>query len=191
MTLKREIKDAYIEKGAPIYVKTHSNAVYVDDNLTETSIEENNDLKYDLLQLKEIKDDKEYTRRLLDLYIWKEEFRKSWQMSLMIKLFLFISIIEKNYGYEDVQELLEDFDKEKYKQEEIAQSLGIYNFLKQICRPIEINYMVSDEEKNDLVLNDEQKEINISTYKDKQIKYKKKNLNFNLIWKEDEEDEDK
>ena len=131
------------------------------DNLTETSIEENNDLKYDLLQLKEIKDDKEYTRRLLDLYIWKEEFRKSWQMSLMIKLFLFISIIEKNYGYEDVQELLEDFDKEKYKQEEIAQSLGIYNFLKQICRPIEINYMVSDEEKNDLVLNDEQKEIKI------------------------------
>ena len=36
MTLKREIKDAYIEKGAPIYVKTHSNAVYVDDNETET-----------------------------------------------------------------------------------------------------------------------------------------------------------
>ena len=36
MALKREIKDAYIEKGAPIYVKTHSNAVYVDDNETET-----------------------------------------------------------------------------------------------------------------------------------------------------------
>ena len=36
MTLKKEIKDAYIEKGAPIYVKTHSNAVYVDDNETET-----------------------------------------------------------------------------------------------------------------------------------------------------------
>ena len=36
MTLKREIKDAYIEKSAPIYVKTHSNAVYVDENETET-----------------------------------------------------------------------------------------------------------------------------------------------------------
>ena len=36
MALKREIKDAYIEKGASIYVKTHSNAVYVDDNETET-----------------------------------------------------------------------------------------------------------------------------------------------------------
>ena len=36
MTLKREIKDAYIEKGAPIYVKTHSNAVYVNENETET-----------------------------------------------------------------------------------------------------------------------------------------------------------
>ena len=36
MTLKREIKDAYIEGGASIYVKTHSNAVYVDDNETET-----------------------------------------------------------------------------------------------------------------------------------------------------------
>ena len=36
MTLKREIKDAYIEGGNPIYVKTHSNAIYVDDNETET-----------------------------------------------------------------------------------------------------------------------------------------------------------
>ena len=36
MTLKREIKDAYLEGGNSIYVKTHSNAVYVDDNETET-----------------------------------------------------------------------------------------------------------------------------------------------------------
>ena len=36
MTLKREIKDAYIEGGNSIYVKTHSNAVYVDENETET-----------------------------------------------------------------------------------------------------------------------------------------------------------
>ena len=36
MTLKREIKDAYIEGGNSIYVKTHSNAVYIDDNETET-----------------------------------------------------------------------------------------------------------------------------------------------------------
>ena len=36
MTLKREIKDAYLEGGNPIYVKTHSNAVYVDENETET-----------------------------------------------------------------------------------------------------------------------------------------------------------
>ena len=36
MTLKREIKDAYIENGDSIYVKTHSNAVYVNENETET-----------------------------------------------------------------------------------------------------------------------------------------------------------
>ena len=36
MTLKREIKDAYLEGGNSIYVKTHSNAIYVDDNETET-----------------------------------------------------------------------------------------------------------------------------------------------------------
>ena len=36
MTLKREIKDAYIEGGNSIYVKTHSNAVYVNENETET-----------------------------------------------------------------------------------------------------------------------------------------------------------
>ena len=36
MTLKREIKNAYIENGHPVYIKTHSNAVYVDENETET-----------------------------------------------------------------------------------------------------------------------------------------------------------
>ena len=36
MILKREIKDAYLEGGNSIYVKTHSNAIYVDENETET-----------------------------------------------------------------------------------------------------------------------------------------------------------
>ena len=36
MTLKREIKDAYIEGRASIYVKTHGDAVYVNENETET-----------------------------------------------------------------------------------------------------------------------------------------------------------
>ena len=39
MALKREIKDAYIENGNSIYVKTHSNAVYVDENEKETFTE--------------------------------------------------------------------------------------------------------------------------------------------------------
>ena len=45
MTLKREIKDAYIEGGNSIYVKTHSNAVYVDDNETETLTQRLDNLK--------------------------------------------------------------------------------------------------------------------------------------------------
>ena len=45
MTLKREIKDAYIEKGAPIYVKTHGDAVYVNDNETETLTQRLDDVK--------------------------------------------------------------------------------------------------------------------------------------------------
>ena len=45
MTLKREIKDAYIENGASIYVKTHSDAVYVDENETETLTERLDNLK--------------------------------------------------------------------------------------------------------------------------------------------------
>ena len=36
MTLKREIKDAYIENGDSIYIKTHGDAVYIDENETET-----------------------------------------------------------------------------------------------------------------------------------------------------------
>ena len=45
MTLKREIKDAYIEGGNSIYVKTHSNAVYVDENETETLTKRLDDIK--------------------------------------------------------------------------------------------------------------------------------------------------
>ena len=55
MTLKREIKDAYIEKGAPIYVKTHSNAVYVDENETETLTQRLNKLTISDEEYKEIK----------------------------------------------------------------------------------------------------------------------------------------
>ena len=45
MALKREIKDAYIEGGNSIYVKTHSNAVYVDENETETLTQRLNNVK--------------------------------------------------------------------------------------------------------------------------------------------------
>lgn len=45
MTLKREIKDAYLEGGNSIYVKTHSNAVYVDENETETLTQRLDDVK--------------------------------------------------------------------------------------------------------------------------------------------------
>ena len=45
MTLKREIKDAYLEGGNSIYVKTHSNAIYVDDNETETLTQKLDNLK--------------------------------------------------------------------------------------------------------------------------------------------------
>ena len=41
----REIKDAYLEGGNSIYVKTHSNAVYVDDNETETLTQRLNNVK--------------------------------------------------------------------------------------------------------------------------------------------------
>ena len=41
----REIKDAYIEGGESIYVKTHSNAVYVNDNETETLTQSLNNVK--------------------------------------------------------------------------------------------------------------------------------------------------
>ena len=45
MTLKREIKDAYIENGHPVYIKTHSDAVYVDKNETETLTERLDNVK--------------------------------------------------------------------------------------------------------------------------------------------------
>ena len=47
MALKREIKDAYIEGGNSIYVKTHSNAIYVDDNETETLTQRLDNITWD------------------------------------------------------------------------------------------------------------------------------------------------
>ena len=44
MTLKREIKDAYIENGDSVYINTHSNAVYVDENGNNMVDKENNKL---------------------------------------------------------------------------------------------------------------------------------------------------
>ena len=72
MTLKREIKDAYIEKGAPIYVKTHSNAVYVNDNETETLTQRLDNVKNSITehttQLDNVKDSiKEHTTQLNDI----------------------------------------------------------------------------------------------------------------------------
>ena len=54
MTLKREIKNAYIENGHPVYIKTHSDAVYVDENETETLTE----------RLDKVGSIKEYTTQL-------------------------------------------------------------------------------------------------------------------------------
>ena len=70
MTLKREIKDAYIEKGAPIYVKTHSNAVYVDDNETETLTKRLDNVKSSLDANKI-----EYTNKINNLDINKRIFK--------------------------------------------------------------------------------------------------------------------
>ena len=45
MALKREIKDAYIENGNSVYIKTHGDAVYVDENETETLTEKLDNIK--------------------------------------------------------------------------------------------------------------------------------------------------
>ena len=50
MTLKREIKDTYIENGHPVYIKTHSDAVYVDENETETLTERLDNVKDSIIE---------------------------------------------------------------------------------------------------------------------------------------------
>ena len=58
MTLKKKKKNAYIENGHPVYIKTHSGAVYVDENETETLTEkldnvttQLNDLTQDIINI--------------------------------------------------------------------------------------------------------------------------------------------
>ena len=65
MTLKREIKDAYLEGGNSIYVKTHSNAVYVDDNETETLTQRLDNVKNSIT---------EHTSQLKDIAIYPIAF---------------------------------------------------------------------------------------------------------------------
>ena len=67
MTLKREIKDAYLEGGNSIYVKTHSNAVYVNENETETLTKRLDNVKSSIA---------EHTSQLNDItyYVTLEQF---------------------------------------------------------------------------------------------------------------------
>ena len=63
MTLKREIKDAYIENGDSVYIKTHGNAVYVDENETETLTQ-----RLDNVIFSEIVDNPEYLKVIIDIF---------------------------------------------------------------------------------------------------------------------------
>ena len=70
MALKREIEDAYIEGGASIYVKTHSDAVYVNENETETLTQRLDNVKDSIAEhTSQLKESKKPKYRGTNMYL--------------------------------------------------------------------------------------------------------------------------
>ena len=73
MALKREIKDAYLEGGNSIYVKTHSNAVYIDENETETLTQRLDNVKSSIAEhTTQLNDNASYNLDLKDFNVYED-----------------------------------------------------------------------------------------------------------------------
>ena len=52
-----------------------------------------------------------YSSKLLFLYIYEKKFRDSWQITLILKIFKFLSILENKYNFSDISKFLEDIEE--------------------------------------------------------------------------------
>ena len=122
-------------------------------------------LKKQLKLLEAAQDEESYTKILLNLYIWESEFRESWQLKLIMKYCQFIFLLENKYKMDNIQKFFDEKVKKHSNEEKWtfseAQTIGVYNFLKQICIPIEMNYMISDKEKEFVLRKEEENEENV------------------------------
>ena len=139
-----------------LYFKSLLNYLHKDDN---------SHLSRKLKSLSNIQNEDAYTKKLLDIYIWEGEFRDSWQMKLILKYFKFIFLLESQYKMNHIQTYFEEkFDKdivdEKWKWSKV-EAKGVYNFLKGICIPIEMNYIMSSSEQEFIRMKEEENEENV------------------------------
>ena len=110
--------------------------------------------------LENITDENIYANKVLKLYIWEQKFRDNWQI---IKLSKIIFLFETKYKITDVTKNFEgkmvnlqnlNFDIMKTP----VKSKGLYYFLKQIIIQIEINYVISEKEKENIMMEEEENE---------------------------------
>lgn len=130
------------------------------ESLKEEYSNASEDLRQKVVELNNSTTVSGYSSKLLFLYIYEKKFRDSWQITLILKIFKFLSILENKYNFSDISKFLEDIEEIKntnnhfWKYDSMS-TLGLYDFLKHICIPIELNYVVSEEEKKDLILKPE------------------------------------
>ena len=132
------------------------------DSLLEDCLKKNKSLKEKIEALNKITNEDEYVNKLIEINIWESKFRGGWQLKLMFKLYRFIQILESNYNVNDITKYIKDLQQSESKRERwnypLYKTIGLYNFLKRICIPIELNYVVSEQEKENLVLKEEENE---------------------------------
>ena len=93
-----------------------------------------------------IEDKEEYANALTEMYIWEEDFRKNWHLSLIFKDFKLLDLLEKKFENKTVFQTLENEKNQNNK--DYIKKKGVYCFMKKILINIEFNYVISDKEKS-------------------------------------------
>ena len=122
------------------------------------SLNGKNKVLYDrITKLNEVTNEEEYKNTLIEFYIWEEEFRKDWHMSMIINYTKLISLLENKYNQKTVRQKLENQKNQNDK--DYIKNQGLYDFLNTILINIKFNYVLSENEKKHYLSKEESERI--------------------------------
>ena len=127
------------------------------DALIESLNGKNKALYDRITKLNEVTNEEEYKNTLIDFYVWEEEFREEWHMSMIINYIKLLSLLENKYHQKTVRQTLENQKNQNDK--DYIKNQGLYNFLNTILINIEFSYVLSDNEKEHYLSKEENERI--------------------------------